>query len=427
MVGIEHVPVTVQDDFVARQTRAKPIPALAELIWNSLDADATTVNVEFAHADLAGRMSKIVVYDNGDGFPRAGAKVLFGHLGGSWKRITRHTKRNKRMIHGQEGRGRYKVFALGQAAEWKVCFNDGAENRSFEIKLLKSDLTDVLISADEATPDRDTGVTVEIADLWREFKVFESAEGLQELAEIFALYLSNYHDVTIAIAGKKLDPETAIASQSPLPLPPIRSSEGVEYPAELHIIQWRADTKRTLYLCPENGFPLDQVETRFHVPGFSFSAYLKSSYIEILHNEERLSLAEMDAALSASVEAARGAIKDYFHERATEQARSVVDEWKKADVYLLLHNEEIRDVIDTIGKKGLLLLGRFSDGRIEILERLRAKLRELGFVPIVFKFDKPKTRDFTETIQLLAGLSRFVIDITNPRSTPLELQATVPN
>ncbi len=26
-------------------------------------------------------------------------------------------------------------------------------------------------------------------------------------------------------------------------------------------------------------------------------------------------------------------------------------------IYLLLHNEKIRDVIDTIGKKGVLLLG----------------------------------------------------------------------
>jgi hypothetical protein len=30
-------------------------------------------------------------------------------------------------------------------------------------------------------------------------------------------------------------------------------------------------------------------------------------------------------------------------------------------IYLLLHNEKIRDVIDTIGKKGVLLLGRFLD------------------------------------------------------------------
>jgi hypothetical protein len=76
----------------------------------------------------------------------------------------------------------------------------------------------------------------------------------------------------------------------------------------------------------------------------------------------------------------------------------------------------------------VLLLGRFTEGRIEILDRLRAKLRELGFVPIVFNFDKPETKDFTETVRLLASLSRFVIvDITNPRSAPLELRAVVPD
>jgi hypothetical protein len=39
---------------------------------------------------------------------------------------------------------------------------------------------------------------------------------------------------------------------------------------------------------------------------------------------------------------------------------------------------------------------------------------------MVFNFDKPETKDFTETVRLLAGLSKFVIaDITNPKSSPL--------
>ena len=71
-------------------------------------------------------------------------------------------------------------------------------------------------------------------------------------------------------------------------------------------------------------------------------------------------------------------------------------------VYLLLHHEKIRDVIDTIGRKGVLLLGRFTEGRMEVLGRLREKLRDLGFVPMVFNFDKPETKDFTETVRLLA-------------------------
>ena len=112
---------------------------------------------------------------------------------------------------------------------------------------------------------------------------------------------------------------------------------------------------------------------------------------------------------------------------ADEPAVTVDDLEVAQFVYLLLHNEKIRDVIDTVGKKGVLLLGRFTEGRIAVLERLREELRKRGYLPIVFNFDKPETKDFTETVRLLAGLSKFVIaDITNPKSSPLELQATVP-
>jgi hypothetical protein len=97
-------------------------------------------------------------------------------------------------------------------------------------------------------------------------------------------------------------------------------------------------------------------------------------------------------------------------------------------IYLLLNNEKIRSVIDTIGKKGVLILGRFTEDRKRVLDAIREKLRALGFVPMMFDFDRPTQRDFTETIKILAGLSRFIIaDITNPKSTPLELQATMPN
>ena len=74
----------------------------------------------------------------------------------------------------------------------------------------------------------------------------------------------------------------------------------------------------------------------------------------------------------------------------------------------------------------MLLLGRFTDGRIAVLERLREELRQRGYLPIVFNFDKPETKDFTETVRLLAGLSKFVIaDLTSPKSAPYELGAIV--
>lgn len=98
-------------------------------------------------------------------------------------------------------------------------------------------------------------------------------------------------------------------------------------------------------------------------------------------------------------------------------------------IYLMLNNQKIRNVIDTLTSKAVLILGRFSlPERKGILDALRNKLREYDLLPIVFDFDRPIDKDFTETIKTLAGLCYFVIaDVTNPKSSPLELQATVPD
>ena len=97
-------------------------------------------------------------------------------------------------------------------------------------------------------------------------------------------------------------------------------------------------------------------------------------------------------------------------------------------IYLILKNKNLRQVIDTISQRGVLILGRFTKDRKAVLDAIRNKLRRLGFVPMMFDFDRPRHRDFTETIKTLAGLSRFIIaDITNPKSSPLELQATMPD
>jgi uncharacterized protein YjbI with pentapeptide repeats len=96
-------------------------------------------------------------------------------------------------------------------------------------------------------------------------------------------------------------------------------------------------------------------------------------------------------------------------------------------IYLILNNKEIRHVINTLTSKSVLILGRFTLlERKNILDALRNKLREYDLLPIVFDFDRPTDRDYTETVQTLVSLSLFVIvDVTNPKSTPLEMEATV--
>jgi hypothetical protein len=97
-------------------------------------------------------------------------------------------------------------------------------------------------------------------------------------------------------------------------------------------------------------------------------------------------------------------------------------------VYLLLHNEKIRDVIDTITSKAVLILGRFTEDRKAVLDAIRDELRNRGYLPILFDFEKPSNRDITETVSLLARMARFVLaDITDAKSIPQELSIIVPD
>jgi uncharacterized protein YjbI with pentapeptide repeats len=110
------------------------------------------------------------------------------------------------------------------------------------------------------------------------------------------------------------------------------------------------------------------------------------------------------------------------------EPRITVDNIEVAQfVYLLLNNPKIRDVIDTIGKKGVLILGRFTPERKKVLDAIRDELRQRNYLPILFDFEKPADRDITETVSLLAHMARFIIaDLTDPSSIPKELEAIVP-
>jgi uncharacterized protein YjbI with pentapeptide repeats len=121
-------------------------------------------------------------------------------------------------------------------------------------------------------------------------------------------------------------------------------------------------------------------------------------------------------------------------EKAKQQNLVVTDELTVDNIevaqfiYLLLHNEKLRDVIDTITSKVVLILGRFTDQRKAVLDALREALRKRDYVPILFDFAVPATRDITETVSLLARMARFIIaDLTDPSSIPKELEAIVPN
>ena len=124
-----------------------------------------------------------------------------------------------------------------------------------------------------------------------------------------------------------------------------------------------------------------------------------------------------------------GALQSNLVITPSEESVIQVDDLEVAQfVYLLLSNERIRHVIDAITSKVVLVLGRFTPERKVVLDAIREKLRRSDYLPVLFDFEKPSSRDLTETVRMLAHMARFVIaDITDAKSIPQELIAIVPD
>lgn len=113
----KQIDLGVEIDHIDSLTRASGKSAIAELIWNASDADATEINIEYIPNKLSG-ISQLIIKDNGHGLDYNKAQEVFGKLGGSAKKLNR-TSPKGRHFHEKEGKGRYKSLALGDLASFK--------------------------------------------------------------------------------------------------------------------------------------------------------------------------------------------------------------------------------------------------------------------------------------------------------------------
>ncbi len=327
----EHFRVSVEGDHIRKLANAKPVQAVAELIWNSVDADATQVDLEVEADNIM--MRAIVVRDNGHGIAREDAGSLFSKLGGSWKGNGSRSKTKSRMLHGKEGRGRFKALALGRAADWTIRYARGGKLFEYIVTIIRDDMVDVRVSEEkEVSVSRGSGVEVRVTELDREYRSLDTDSATQSLSEIFAIYLTDYAEVRISVGGKQLDPTAHIALRKKIDQNPIRVGTEI-YSVELEVIEWTSATERAVFLCGEEGFPLQRITPTFHSPGHQFSAYLKSPYISKLQNEGIIDLAELNSPLKFAYEAASESIKALFQQVDTEAAQSQIEKWKAEKIY----------------------------------------------------------------------------------------------
>jgi CHAT domain len=88
------------------------------------------------------------------------------------------------------------------------------------------------------------------------------------------------------------------------------------------------------------------------------------------------------------------------------------------------------EIMSELTKRRVLILGRFTGRRLEILKAIKRHLEEHQgrYIPELFTFRRPESRDLVESIIGFASLSRFIIaDLSEPRSVQSELEAIVPH
>jgi hypothetical protein len=344
---MKQIKVEAKPDHVQSLSKVSPLNALAELIWNALDADATRIYVDITENGIHG-IDMIEVRDNGLGLRHEEVESAFGSLGDSWKRRAGKTSGLGRALHGKEGRGRFRSFGLGPIVQWTTRYRENGG--MLEYKVRGNFLSPMDFEVDESPAQSevvDPGTTVSISGMQGSLPQL-SAEGnaADWLSEHFALYLREYPDVQISWRGKPLDPASAEAGSKEYDLPRIDLGDGKIFDARLVVIQWQTPRERKLCLCDAGGFTLTEIKVGVRLPGeHTFTAYLRSDFLRKLKDDNLLDLEELNPDLDRLLVEARERIREHFRDVDATRAQDVVQEWKTEGSYPF--RNESTSILDT--------------------------------------------------------------------------------
>jgi len=326
--------VKVQKDYIESLTTVSGTTALMELIWNALDANASMIEIKKIGNEV--HTESIEISDNGNGIKYDEAIAAFEKLGGSLKKEKKFSP-GERAFHGEEGKGRYNAFGLGNLISFKSFYKEGDLNKFFEIKLDRNHLTqpDVgdLYTRKEDSKNGFT-VLIENVDEKKANSAF-SVENIKSIEQKLAIYYQQYPTFKIKINGKFLDFSSFILNEETQDIPVNMDIEGVKssYDFKIRIVEWTRSCEKKLYYCNQNAISFGETNLGVQTSGLNVSAYLMSDYIGTLHRQHQLSLAEMDIILSTAVVESKKIIRKYIRDRIHGRSADFIKELKEKQIY----------------------------------------------------------------------------------------------
>ncbi len=370
------IQVKVQADHLNRLAMAKPKDALEELIWNAFDADATRVDVLLHNGNIV--LENVIVKDDGHGIPYVDIETLFSPLGGSWKSSGNRSPGKKRFLHGSEGKGRFKAFALGRCVDWVTTYKDTDDTiHSYTIEGNSDNKKNFDLSPNKKLKKGKIGTKVVISEINDGVGNLGSEENRKKLTQTFAHYLTNYRELVLTINGEKISPEDLIINRKEYALEQVMTFPE-PHTFSLEIIEWKEDFPREIFLCDDHGFPFDKYRKTIRGTGdFSYSVYIKSRYIRELNDCGSLQLKEMDETLLKVINEAIRTIKKHFLERTLDQGKTKIDKWKTENIYP--YKGEPSNNVEEAERKVFDILALNVDELMPSFDNLDSKVKTFQF------------------------------------------------
>jgi hypothetical protein len=328
---VRELVLRASDDHVASLAHeGDPVRAVIELVWNSIDGEATTMNVVLERAATEA-ISHVRVVDNGHGISSDEVEATFGRIGGSWKQHSEKSKNGLRRLHGKLGQGRLRAFALGSRVVWSsVSDNIAGEREEVTISGSRGNRDRFPWDAVPSTV-RETGTTVvSYNDTQRPLATLEADSAVPILRSHFAPVLLNNKNLTITFDGAALDPQQEIALDTRIP---VRFGDGNSQEAVVRLIEWRSGKHRTVYFGPDDDHFLYEESGRDFESQFPYSAYVTWPGL----GQDELAVLGLREMAQGDVgelwTALRKSIQEHFAARRRERRHEQVRQWKESGVY----------------------------------------------------------------------------------------------
>lgn len=328
---VDHIQLEAGATLVDRLARpSDPVGAIGELIWNSLDADANSVEVRLLR-NAADGVIGVSVKDDGHGMSPEHVRTYFKRVGDSWKRGIRVSQGERRPLHGQAGQGRLRAFALGDHVVWTTVADDITGRRIQTVARAHSAAKDSFDCSQVETPNGTIGTIFE-ATGFENLNRLDGEKAFERLTREFAPYLMTRPAVLVRYNGRKLDPSVEIEFDDSIPLE--WADDGRSYAAHLRVIQWRSGSDRSLLLCDDAGVPVDGADLRLPAPDFTYTAYVLWNEMPSHRNEWLLAdLDRGNSVVGGLLTSALGALENHFSARRDERRRQTVQGWKEKGTY----------------------------------------------------------------------------------------------